>query len=78
MSDLISLSDAEIELVSGGQVTNVNNGNISATAVNTGSVSATGGSGGATVAVGAAAVAVLFQGVLTIPDLAQESGASGL
>ena len=66
MSDLIALSDAEIELVSGGQITNINNGDLTANAANTGAVSATGGSGGATVAVGAAAVAVLFQGVLTI------------
>jgi hypothetical protein len=66
MSDLIPLSDADIELVSGGQVTNNNTGNVSATAGNTGAVTATGGSGGATVAVGAAAVALLFQGTLTI------------
>jgi len=66
MSDLIPLSDADIELVSGGQDTNLNNGNISATAGNTGAVTAVGGSGGATVAVGAAAVALLFQGRLTV------------
>ena len=66
MSDLVSLSDAEIELVSGGQVANNNSGNLTAAAANNGNVSAVGGSGGATVAVGAAAFNLLFQGVLRV------------
>jgi hypothetical protein len=68
MTDLIQLTETEIELVSGGRFTiNYNTGNVSATATNTGTVVATGGpNGGATVAVGAAAVAVLAQGSLRI------------
>jgi hypothetical protein len=57
MSDLVPLTDAEVDLVSGGFVAQVNYSSIdqSASASNSGAVSATAGAGGTAIAIGAAA-----------------------
>ena len=57
MSDLVQLTDAELDLVSGGAVVQVNYSSISqtATATNSGGVGAAAGTGGTAIAIGAAA-----------------------
>ena len=57
MSDLIQLTDAELDLVSGGLLLQLNISTIAQTAVatNTGGIGATAGAGGTAIAVGAAA-----------------------
>ena len=57
MSDLVPLTDAEVDLVSGGLLLQLNISTIAQTAVatNTGGIGATAGAGGTAIAVGAAA-----------------------
>ena len=57
MSDLVQLTDAEVDLVSGGFVAQVNYSSISqsASASNSGGVAAVAGAGGTAIAIGAAA-----------------------
>ena len=57
MSDLVPLTDAEVDLVSGGAVVQVNYSSIdqSASASNSGGVGAAAGAGGTAIAIGAAA-----------------------
>ena len=57
MSDLVQLTDAELDLVSGGLLLQLNISTIAQTAVatNTGGIAATAGSGGTAIAIGAAA-----------------------
>ena len=57
MSDLIPLTDAELDLVSGGLVVQANISTITqtATATNKGGVAAAAGAGGTAIAIGAAA-----------------------
>ena len=57
MSDLVQLTDAELDLVSGGLLLQLNISTIAQTAVatNTGGIAATAGAGGTAIAIGAAA-----------------------
>jgi len=57
MSDMVELTDAELDLVSGGLVLQLNISTITqtATATNSGAVSATAGAGGTAIGIGAAA-----------------------
>ena len=57
MSDLVPLTDAEVDLVSGGAVVQANISDIdqSASASNSGGVGAAAGAGGTAIAIGAAA-----------------------